>query len=45
MPFEDLGTWGNYLYLCGNTFGNIMQLEAEPSIQKAAELKYKIYTI
>ena len=35
----------NYLYLCGNTFGNVIQLEPEPSTQKAAELEYKIHTI
>ena len=36
---------GNYLYLCGNAFGNVIQLEPEPSIRKAAVLKYKIHTI
>ena len=36
---------GNCLYLCGNTFGNDIQLEHEPSIRKAAELKHKIHNI
>ena len=43
-----LRLWGyesNYLYLCGNTFGNVIQLKPEPSIRKTAELKYRILTI
>ena len=34
IPLMDLGTGGNYLYLCGNAFGNIIQLELDPSIQR-----------
>jgi hypothetical protein len=45
VPFEDLALGGNYLYLCGNAFGNVIQLEPQPSIPKAAELEYKIYTV
>ena len=39
--FWGLAHENNYLYLCGNTFVNIIQLEPEPSIWKAVELKYK----
>ena len=45
VPFEDLVNLGNYLYLCGNAFDNVIQVEPEPSIRKTAEVKYKIYTI
>ena len=44
VPFES-GHLGSYLYLYGDAFGNVIQLEPEPSIPKAAELKYKIHTI
>ena len=35
----------NCLYLCVSALGNVIQLEPEPSIRKAAELKYKIHSI
>ena len=44
VPFES-GLLSNYLYLCGDAFSNVIQLEPEPSIRKAAELKYKIHNI
>ena len=44
VPFES-GHLGNYLYLYGDAFGNVIQLEPEPSIRKAGELKYKLHTI
>ena len=45
MPFELWALEGNCLYLCGNAFGNVIQLEPKPSIRKGAELKYKIHSI
>ena len=45
MLFELWAVGINCFYLCGNTFGNVIQLEHEPSIRKVAELKYKIYDI
>ena len=45
LPLKIWVIVGSYLYLCGNTFGNIIQLEPEPSIRKAVDLKFKICTI
>ena len=45
VSFELWALGSNCLYLCGNTFGNVIQLEHEPSIRKVAELKYKIHDI